>query len=97
MTNDAGNVVFVNMPINNYVIAVEESKNYLPTEKRLELIGESTIQPAFQVFIELKPQISSFVQVKLVDEEGRKIEGAKVSALLIELSENTEIDRKLSC
>lgn len=92
MTDDTGTVVFANVPVNDYLISVEESKNYLPTEKRLDLIGERTIQPVFQVFIELKPQISSFVQVKLVDEDGKKVEGANVSALLLELLENVDID-----
>jgi hypothetical protein len=96
MTDESGTVIFVNVPINDYLISVEESKNFLPGEKRLDLIGERTIQPEFHQFIELKPQISSFAQIQLIDVDGRNVEGATVSALLLELSENLETDRKHS-
>jgi hypothetical protein len=92
LTNEEGAAVFDNVPINNYLICVEESKNYMGNEKGLNLISERTIQPEFSVFIELKPQISSFVEISFKDEEGRKIENAEVTALLLAVTEPIETD-----
>ena len=93
-TDDQGAVVFENVPINNYVIMVEESRNFMGNNKLLNLISERTIQPSFSVFIELKPQISSFVELALSDEGGYKAENATVTALLLATTEIADTDRK---
>jgi hypothetical protein len=92
-TDETGTAVFDNVPVNNYIIAVEESKNYMANQKALNLIGERTIQPSFTIFIELKPQILSFVELKLVDEGNYKIDKAMVTALLLSTTETAETDR----
>ena len=61
-------------------------------EKGLNLISERTIQPSFNVFIELKPQISSFIELSLLDDQDRKAENAEVTALLLAVTEPIETD-----
>ena len=82
-TDITGHLEFANVPINNYLIRVEESKNFLGNEKMLNLIAERTIQPRFEVFIEIKPQTSSFVEVAVKNEENIELEEASVTALLL--------------
>lgn len=94
-TDATGTAVFESVPINNYIIAVEESKNYLGTQKGLNLISERTIQPSFTVFIELKPQVSSFVEISLVDENRYKLEKAAVTAQMLTIDGMLESDRCL--
>ena len=95
ITNENGMVTFQNVPINNYVIRVAESKRYLSAEKRLDLVSERTVQPTFDVFIELKPQTASFVEVRVLDQQGLRIEDANVTALLLEPEESIVPDRIL--
>ncbi len=93
VTNEEGAVTFENVPINNYIISVEDSKNFMGNEKSLNLISERTIQPSFSLFIELKPQVYSFVELNLTDERGAKATQASVSAILLATNEMLEVDR----
>jgi hypothetical protein len=93
LTDDTGTVKFEHVPINNYLISVKESKTFLGGEKRLDLVGERTIQPEFNVFIELKPQIMSFLAVTVTDDETRIVDNAVVAALLLTTHDLTESDR----
>jgi len=92
MTNEEGAVVFENVPINNYIIAVEDSKNFMGNEKSLNLISERVIQPSFSIFIELKPQVYSFVELDIQDDRGYKPNNAAVSALLLNTTEPLDVD-----
>ncbi len=93
VTDESGTVVFENVPINDYVVRVEGSRSYLPSEKRLDLIAEKTVQPMFTVYVELKPQTSSFLEARVADSEGRPILDADVTAMLLGLTEKADIDR----
>ena len=92
-TDDKGMVVFKDVPVNNYVICVDDSKNFMGNEKSLELIGEQVIQESFNLFIELKPQEHSFTEIVLQDEAGQNISQASVTALLLTTTEPLEVDR----
>ncbi len=94
MTDESGTAMFEGVPFSNYLISVAESKSYMGNAKMLELIRERTIQPVFNVFIELKPQQASFVEVTLVNEEGAKLP-ASATALLLTPSEGLEADRRI--
>ena len=61
-------------------------------EKGLNLISERTIQPSFNVFIELKPQISSFVELTLLNDQDKNAENAEVTAVLLAVTEPIETD-----
>ena len=93
LTDDTGMAMFEHVPINNYLISVQESKTFLGGEKRLDLVAERTIQPLFKVFIELKPQTSSFLAVTVFDEETRVVDNATVAALLLTTHDQSESDR----
>ena len=93
LTDDKGAVTFENVPINSYIISIEDSKNFMGSEKALNLISERTLQPSFTLYIELKPQVYSFVEVDLVDDRGFKPSQANVDVLLLQLSEPLEVDR----
>ena len=81
------------MPMDNYIITVEESKNYQGSKKTLDLLNEKIIQPSFNLFIDLKPQYNSFVELTLENESGKKITQATVTAILLSTNEPIEVLR----
>jgi len=83
ITNESGLAVFEKVPINNYEIYVKESKNFLNTKKVLNILGERTVQPVFNIFIGLQQQISSFLEVGIRDQQGNLLENVEVTALLL--------------
>ena len=85
-------MVFENVPIDDYIITVEDSKNFMRNERTLELSNERVVQPSFNVFIELKSQTHSFFELTLLNEDDEEITKATVHARL--LSPNTEVSRK---
>lgn len=91
MTTERGIATFNKIPVDNYIIQVEASKNYLDNSKELNLIAETTLQKEYQVFIDVKPQTSSFVSMSLFAEEGKIVEKANVTAMLI-AKENPETE-----
>ena len=95
MTDETGRALFEAVPFSNYLISVVESKSYMGNAKMLDLIRERTIQPVFNVFIELKPQQASFVEVTLLNDEGAKLPAA-ATALLLSPSEAIEADSTFS-
>ena len=86
-------MVFKNVPIDDYTIAVMDSKNYTGNRKRLDIIGERVVQPSFSIFIELKPQVCSFLELTFEDNEQNIISKASVNAILLATKEPIQIDR----
>ena len=68
-TGEDGSVAFANVPIDNYIISVEDSKNYMGNSKSLNLINERVVQESFCLYVELKPQICSFLEVTIQDSD----------------------------
>jgi hypothetical protein len=95
LTNEDGSVIFENVPLSNYVICVEDSKNFMGNKKSLDLIGEQVVQPSFNIFIEIKPQVHSFTEITLKNEEEQNVSKATVTALLLSISEPIKVDRTL--
>lgn len=95
LTSEDGSVVFDDVPLSNYVISVEDSKNFMGSEKSLDLIGEQVVQPSFNIFIEVKPQIHSFAEIALRNDEDQPVSKATVTALLLSISEPIEVDRRV--
>lgn len=83
--------------MDNYLITVEESKNYQGNSKSLELLNERIVQPLFTVFIEVKPQNNSFVEVAIEDCDEQRITNANVTAILLGTQEPLEVHRKFAC
>ena len=96
LTSEDGSVVFDDVPLSNYVICVEDSKNFMGNEKLLDLTGEQVVQPSFNIFIEIKPQIHSFTEITLKNEEEQDVPKATVTALLLSISEPIEVDRTIN-
>eukprot|EP00826_Nyctotherus_ovalis_P054316 TRINITY_DN7104_c0_g1_i7.p1 TRINITY_DN7104_c0_g1~~TRINITY_DN7104_c0_g1_i7.p1 ORF type:complete len:559 (-),score=139.57 TRINITY_DN7104_c0_g1_i7:123-1799(-) len=81
--------------MDNYVIEVEESKNFQGNKKCLELLNERIVQPSFNVFIEVRPQSNSFVELVLEDTRKQRITHAIVTATLLATREPLEVHRTL--
>ena len=87
--------MFDNVPLSNYVICVKDSKNFMGNEKSLDVIGEQVVQPSFNIFIEIKPQVYSFTEIRLQNEEEQNISKATVTALLLSNKESIAVARTL--
>jgi len=81
--------------MDNYIITVEESKNFQGNKESLDLLNERIVQPSFEVSIEVKPQTNSFVEFSIEDSKGQKITHATVTAVLLPTQEYVEVHRKL--
>ena len=92
-TGESNSVIFTDVPIDNYFITVEDSKNYQGNMKSLELLNEQIIQPSFSLFIELKPQTNSFVELTLENEKGQKVTHANVTAILLAAHNSVNTNR----
>jgi hypothetical protein len=93
-TDEDSSVVFENVPIDDYIITVEDSKNFMGNGRTLELLNERVVQPSFNVFVELRPQVCSFLELSLLNENKEKITNAAVHAVL--LPTDSEVDRKFN-
>ena len=92
-TGESNSVIFTDVPMDNYFITIEDSKNYQGNMKSLELLNEQIIQPTFSLFIELKPQTNSFVALTLENEKGQKITHANVTAILLAAHDSVNTNR----
>jgi len=82
-TDENGAVVFHGVAFNNYVIKVLESSNFGACEKRLDLINEKSNANTLTVYVELKPQKMSFINLKIIDNDKNLVKNANVIASLL--------------